>query len=89
MSDLTESFYQRLPAGGEMLRREKRKRNEFLEEMGIGGGGGGDCGDERLDVYIRTNHRPAGTGTRRGLLEWERQIKTSAPVDSRRHDEDK
>lgn len=64
--------------------------------MGIGGGGGsgggssGGRGDERLDVYIRTNHRPAGTGARRGRpLEWEKQIKTSAPVGSRRHDEDK
>jgi len=35
MSDLTESFYQRLPAGSEMLRREKRKRNDVLEEMGM------------------------------------------------------
>lgn len=70
MSDLTESFYQRLPAGGEMLRREKRKRNNFLEEMGISdGGGGGGCGDERDSTCISVpTTGPAGTGARRGRL---------------------
>lgn len=66
MSDLTESFYQRLPAGGEMLRCEKRKRNDALGNRRDGNRWLG--WRWRDSVYIRTNHRPAGTGARRGWL---------------------
>lgn len=88
-SDLTESFYQRLPGGGgdgEMLHAVGGEKGTTERRTALGSGGLA-IGDGvvvrgmrvRLDVYIRTNHRPAGTvaqgvsvddGTRTGGGGW-------------------
>lgn len=88
-SDLTESFYQRLLVGGEMLRgKEKRTIDGCRSVRGVGKRGEGNRWGSgmRIDGNIRTNHRPRLAPMREERLKWEKQIKTSVPAGFRRQE---